>query len=194
MDEEKKTLPITTGLRDAVHRYNKYSSMAMPCPAVEYVKLDADTFDRLCDAIDAIHAGLEHDVEMWRDRAEDMRMERDNALQGRHRYPDIRDADHVPIRIGDVMDFKKNVRGLTVLGIGTAYADELPSYGVFVREGNEYVWYNAEFLHHHVPTVEDVLTKMLEQAVGYSDAHTTVALDTIAEYAAKLKLAEKGGE
>lgn len=45
--------------------------------------------------------------------------------------------------------------------------------------------------HHHAPTVEDVLTKMIEQAVGYSDAHTTVALNAIAEYAAKLRLAEE---
>ena len=59
MDEEKKTLPITTGLRDAVHRYNKYSSMTMPCESQTYVKCDADTFDRMCDAIDAVHANLE---------------------------------------------------------------------------------------------------------------------------------------
>ena len=42
--------------------------------------------------------------------------------------------------------------------------------------------------HHHEPTVEDVLQEMLEQAVGYGDAHTTVALNAIAEYAAKLRL------
>ena len=29
----------------------------------------------------------------------------------------------------------------------------------------------------------------IEQAVGYSDAHTTVALNAIAEYSAKLRLA-----
>lgn len=192
MDEEKKTLPITTGLRDMMHRYNKYSSMTMPCESQTYVKCDAETFDRLCDAIDAIHAGLEHDVEMWRDRAEDMRMERDDALQGRHRYPDIRDADHVPICIGDVMDLMKNVRGLTVLGIGIVDANE-SSYGVFVREGSDYVWYNAEFLHHNVPTVEDVLTEMFAKAIERGEL-TNGAAQTITEYAAKLKLAEKGGE
>lgn len=45
------------------------------------------------------------------------------------------------------------------------------------------------WMHHRAPTVEDVLVKMLEKAVGYSDAHTTVALNAIAEYAAKLRLA-----
>lgn len=59
--------PITAQLRATVKRYNKYSSMAMPCPAVEYVKLDAATFDSLCDAIDAIHESLEGEVEMLRE-------------------------------------------------------------------------------------------------------------------------------
>lgn len=63
---EQNPLPITTGLRRAVRRYNKYSSMTMPCPAVEYVKLDAATFDALCDAIDSIHATLEGENEMLR--------------------------------------------------------------------------------------------------------------------------------
>ena len=61
--------PITAQLRASMKRYNKYSSMAMPCPAVEYVKLDAATFDSLCDAIDAIHESLEGENEMlmrWR--------------------------------------------------------------------------------------------------------------------------------
>lgn len=43
------------------------------------------------------------------------------------------------------------------------------------------------------PTTEDVLCEMLEKAVGYSDAHTTVALNAIAEYAAKLRLKEVDG-
>ena len=61
--------PITAQLRATVKRYNKYSSMTMPCPAVEYVKLDAATFDSLCDAIDAIHESLEGENEIlmrWR--------------------------------------------------------------------------------------------------------------------------------
>ena len=59
-------LPITTGLRRAVQRYYKYSSMTMPCPAVEYVRLDAATFDAMCDAIDSVHATLEGENEMLR--------------------------------------------------------------------------------------------------------------------------------
>lgn len=59
-------MPITTGLRRAVQRYHKYSSMTMPCPAVEYVRIDAATFDAMCDAIDSIHATLEGENEMLR--------------------------------------------------------------------------------------------------------------------------------
>lgn len=59
--------PITAQLRAAMKRYNKYSSMTMPCPAVEYVRLDAATFDSLCDAIDAIHESLEGENEMLRE-------------------------------------------------------------------------------------------------------------------------------
>ena len=59
-------MPVTTGLRNAVRRYSTYSSMTMPCPAIEYVKLDAATFDALCDAIDSIHESLEGENEMLR--------------------------------------------------------------------------------------------------------------------------------
>ena len=96
------------------------------------------------------------------------------------------DADGVPIRVGDVMEFsafeiEKPVTRM-VDGIGQ---------GVFFAWCGErgYQQHEAKrYRHHHEPTVEDVLQKLLEQAVGYSDAHTTVALDAIAEYAAKLTL------
>lgn len=99
------------------------------------------------------------------------------------------DADGVPIRVGDMMEFsafeiEKPVTRM-VDGIGQ---------GVFFAWCGErgYQQHEAKrYRHHHEPTVEDVLQKLLEQAVGYSDAHTTVALDAlyaIAEYAAKLTL------
>lgn len=103
------------------------------------------------------------------------------------------DADGEPIHIGDVMDSRVDylfdgkpftVRALVLCEDGWEVADG--------RFGNRYE--PDSLRHHHAPTVEDVLTKMLEQAVGYSDAHTTVALDTIAEYAAKLRLAGDRGE
>ena len=75
--------PITAQLRASMTRYNKYSSMTMPCPAVEYVKLDAATFDSLCDAIDAIHESLEGENEMLRQwRVLDNRYENMQAAGG----------------------------------------------------------------------------------------------------------------
>lgn len=244
-DGEELLAPITTELRDSMaYVTNTFSGD-------DEVRMDEEEFIRLCDNIDAIHAGLErenaelqkrtkypaeterinmlerevkhltsecktqrnnfdqatsarehwkelyeqslerihdleHDVEMWRDRAEDMRMERDDAPRVRHRYPDIRDANHVPIHIGDVMDFTENVRNLTVLGIGIVDASE-SSYGVFVREGNDYVWYNAEFLHHHGPTVEGLIRNAMSRCIGHLPKYWD---GPIAECAAKLKLAD----
>ena len=94
------------------------------------------------------------------------------------------DADGVPIHIGAVMEWCDSGETLTVEGIGR---DVL----FYIADGETAEWTAARNKrHHHEPTVEDVLQKLLEQAVGYSDAHTTVALNAIAEYAAKLRLAE----
>ena len=105
------------------------------------------------------------------------------------RYVELpKDADGEYIHIGDVMDSRVDylfdgkpftVRALVLCEDGWEVADG--------RFGNRYE--PDSLRHHHAPTVEDVLQKLLEQAVGYSDAHTTVALDAIAEYAEKLRLA-----
>lgn len=100
-----------------------------------------------------------------------------------------------------------------VLHIGELVDEKLPFGGYAApapidtmelsRGASGYVWMvkldaknralvSPKLLRHHEPTVEDVLQEMLEQAVGYSDAHTTVALNAIAEYSAKLRLAGEG--
>ena len=93
------------------------------------------------------------------------------------------DADGVPIHVGDVMEWCDSGETLTVEGIGRDV--------LFCIDGEYAEWTAVRNQHvRHAPTVEDVLQKLLEQAVGYSDAHTTVALNAIAEYAAKLQLRE----
>lgn len=64
-------------------------------------------------SLEQIH-DLEHDVEMWRDRAEDMRMERDDALKKHPAWaPEShymllpKDKDGLPIHVGDVMEFAR---------------------------------------------------------------------------------------
>lgn len=182
-DGEELLAPITTELRSNMRIYGKFSID----DGKQHVELEADTFAHLCDAIDAVHAGLE------RDYATACRV---NEQQD-HEYIDLAkrydktitlplDADGVPIRIGDVMDFTKNVCNLTVLGIGIVDETE-SSLGVFVREGHDYVWYNAEFLHHHVPTVEGLIRDAIGRCIGHLPEYWD---EPIAECAAKLKLAD----
>ena len=108
----------------------------------------------------------------------------DVTLWGVDYMPLPLDADGVPIHVGDVMEWDNGtftVHELKVTEDGWTTWDEQHGYTVHV-----------DVCHHHAPTVEDVLREMLVQAVGYSDANTTVALNTIAEYAAKLRLAGDG--
>ena len=75
-----------------------FTTGGLPASDVACLAIDAETFGELCEAIDSIHADLErenkelrHDVEMWRDRAEDMRMERDDYLKEHHTCPPVRE-------------------------------------------------------------------------------------------------------
>lgn len=92
------------------------------------------------------------------------------------------DADGEVIHIVDEMDFSESVRGLTVIGVGTSSVND-SDMGVFVRDDDGYMWFNARFLrHHHAPTVEDVLREFGDEVQRCCDTE-----DTIAEYAAKLR-------
>ena len=95
-----------------------------------------------------------------------------------------KDADGEPIHIGDVMDGTcpsgKHVNG-TVSAIGD---------GVFWLSNVQFSL-KPEYMHHHEPTVEDVLRQVI--ACANNGTHVHGALDTeqiVAEYAAKLRLAE----
>ena len=115
-----------------------------------------------------------HDAWAAIDRSDEM------AEHGWIRLP--KDADGEYIHVGDVLtdgEYTFRVDELAAFGDG--------SWSIRNEDGN--AWAACDVTHHHEPTVEDVLQKLLEQAVGYSDAHTTVALDAIAEYAEKLRLA-----
>ena len=95
-----------------------------------------------------------------------------------------KDADGVPIHVGDKVTEHEDGHTFKVDG----FMDWDGEWWVFMRDGIQAP--ASRCTHHHEPTVEDVLIKMLEKAVGYSDAHTTVALNAIAEFAAKLQLRE----
>jgi len=98
------------------------------------------------------------------------------------------DADNQPIHADDEMFLKGDSVGrVTAIGVG-----QRSEWVWTLRDGRNVsmVYHACTLRHHKQPTVEDVLQKLLEQAVGYSDAHTTVALDAIAEYAQRLQLRE----
>ena len=102
------------------------------------------------------------------------------------------DADGEIIHVGDVMEAEDNcIRKVDAMQVSSRKW----SIGLVTTFDSAFSWHDADSTrHYHAPTVEDVLQKLLEQAVGYSDAHTTVALDAIAEFAAKLRLAESEDE
>jgi hypothetical protein len=184
----EEVAPITTELREFMESYRPFED-AGHVVVSRIGTIGFEGFDRLCDSIDAVHAGLERDYKNACEVNEHQDLEYIDLAK---RYDNTislpLDADGVPIRIGDVMDFTKNVCNLTVLGIGIVDSTDSSS-GVFVREGHDYVWYNAEFLRHHVPTVEDVLAKFALACEDADNAGLEVAR-IIAEYAAKLRLAD----
>ena len=153
----------------------------------QHVELEADTFAHLCDAIDSVHAQLERDYQTACVVNEHQDLEY-AALAKRYDKTITLplDAGGLPIRVGDVVRLTGSWRDLTVLGVGIVDAHER-SYGVFVREGNDYVWYNAEFLHHHNQTVEDVILDAISHCIGHSPEYWD---KPIAECAAKLRLAD----
>jgi len=92
------------------------------------------------------------------------------------------DADGVPIHVGDVLDGYSKTIEVVELRYGRS------GWVLISRDGNGYADC-AAFTHHHAPTVEDVLTEMVAKVIERGEL-TNGAAQTIAEYAAKLRLAE----
>ena len=153
----------------------------------------ANGWQEIHDIADRIDAEHEAKVSYWQGAsykdgydegfasADDWLAQHEDAMaeHGWIRLPE--DADGEYIQAGDVLDGY----GKTIEVVELRYGRS--GWVIISRDGNAYADTFA-FTHHREPTVEDVLTEMLEKAVGYSDAHTTVALNAIAEYAAKLRL------
>lgn len=97
------------------------------------------------------------------------------------------DADGVPIRIGDVMEWPDgDDEPFEVVGIG----DGVLFYVENENDGPA-EWTGASTKrHHHAPTVEDVLREFAEKVIDSQipNVHPTYD-EAIAEYAAKLRLA-----
>ena len=102
------------------------------------------------------------------------------------------DADGVPLHVGDELDGLHYEDG-TVTGIqyGLA-ANGTISELVAVRPHgwDTATWHDPEeYRHRHAPTVEDVLREFADRVCSSGHQWGLDAADTIAEYAAKLRLA-----
>ena len=90
------------------------------------------------------------------------------------------DADGVPIRVGDVMEYAvapHTIREVGGVGVDCFYA-------------NAYRFDAKYYRHHHEPTVEDVLREMLAGMGVDADEHCADADAYIADYAKRLRLAD----
>ena len=108
------------------------------------------------------------------------------------------DADGVPIRVGDVMEWPTTGETFEVVGISanTLFYIE--------HDFDDSAQWTAAYdkRHHHEPTVEDVLREFAEKMNENMGMYTGEAIDadewrdadrqTIAEYASKLRLAGEG--
>lgn len=95
------------------------------------------------------------------------------------------DGDGEYIHIGDVMEWCDSGETLTVEGIGRDV--------LFYIDGENAEWTAARNKrHYHEPTVEDVLREFADRVCNSGHQWGLDAADTIAEYAAKLRLAGEG--
>lgn len=93
------------------------------------------------------------------------------------------DADGVPIRVGDVMEWP-DCSTAEVVGIGN-------NTFFYVEKGDDAAEWSCanDKIHHHEPTVEDVLEEFSCVLMGKREFDGDVT-KAIAEYAAKLRLKE----
>lgn len=101
-----------------------------------------------------------------------------------------KDADGVPIRVGDVMEFS----AFEIEKPATRMVDGI-GQGVFFAWCGErgYQQHEAKrYRHHHEPTVEDVLREMCLEIDRRCERGSIDYDELFAEYAAKLRLAREG--
>ena len=85
-----------------------------------------------------------------------------------------KDADGVPIRIGDRVRIGRTE--FEAIGFGNVTCDE-ESYGVFMqRESGEYEWFNARYLRHVQP---DTWERILDDAVRLSRGDNDAVMELV---------------
>lgn len=101
------------------------------------------------------------------------------------------DADGVPIRVGDVMEWIDLEGKVSVTC--TVEAVGVNAFIAWDKANGRYAQKCATaYRHHHEPTVEDVLTEFAKRVCNSGHQWGLDADDTIAEFASRLCLAKEG--
>lgn len=181
---------ITDELRDCIRTANRsYEDARNPYNDREILHIPEEELLAIADRIDIAH---KHAIGYVDDRDPETMAE-----NGWVRLP--KDADGEYIHIGDVMegvdkyDTLKKVKGKVI----TVSFESDGAVDVAVQAWNSdgKSWHRAYldpdasvYRHHHAPTVEDVLREFADRVCNSGHQWGLDAADTIAEYAAKLRL------
>lgn len=150
----------------------------------------------IADRIDVTHRSALEKLAVQLEEASDMREfcgrleeaannREDVTMWGVDYIPLPVDADGVPIHVGDKLtdgEYRFTVHELATFGDG--------SWSIRNEDGN--AWAACDVTHHNTPTVEDVLREFADRVCNSCHQWGLDAADTIAEYAARLRLA--GGD
>lgn len=177
---EEGRMSITDELREAAaelevrytHNDHDFTDFFYPHPSRR-------EFLAIADRIDAEHERITHNLTDALHKQEDAMRELDEKSV---LLPV--DANGVPIRVGDVMEWPTG-ETFEVAGIGDGTL-------FYIEDDGEYADWTGAITkrHHHTLTVEDVLRQVIASANNGTHVHG--ALDTeqiVAEYASKLRLA-----
>lgn len=164
------------------------------------IKYDSKLYE-IADTIDAAHRSALEKLAAQLDETSDMRefcerldraanSREDVTIWGVDYTPLPVDADGVPIHVGDLLtDTERQSIGLKPTAVKCIlYNDE----GCVVSANDPHgYWYDPSLLRHHrTQTVEDVLREMLTGMGVDASEHCADAASYIAEFAARLRLAE----
>ena len=168
---------ITGELRSLMQWYDNFAG-------VEMVSLAGTDFGHLCDAIDAVHANLERENESLRRELDRVLGEQEDR-DGWVRLPV--DATGEVWHVGDFAVGEINPRNPKAIERMIWYG---PDSG-WQLETNTIIYPCPDRpRHHHAPTVEDVLREFADLVRNEQVERAQISDETVAEYAAKLRLAE----
>lgn len=174
-------------ITDELHGLN---AKIRPYLAPEAVLALRSELNAIADRIDAEHE------RMWRELTTDAEPMTDESM-AEHGWYRVLDGDKVPVRIGDEVDSDLYEDG-TVMGVqfyGIDNGSIRTLIAVRPERWDVATWRTPdEYRHHHAPTVEDVLREFAGRVCNSGHQWGLDAADTIAEFAAKLRLAEEVDE